>query len=212
MIILFPIHLYQKLRAYVEGVDGEISGLGKIAVDGTTIRVLDIRIFQQTVSAAETILDRRQLATFYDTIIQEEGDLSAWKLWWHSHADMQTFFSGIDEQTIADFDSELAIDNWMLSLVTNYHGDMFFRADVFSPLRVTEEHLPWKLTFASHPITHQAAQDIARCVTYHLPSNGKQEARGEMVLNPTKTEDAEYDVALDAALDELWSKSGKVIS
>ncbi len=174
MIIIFPVKVYQKIRAYVESTKLEISGLGKILIDGDEIFIQDVRILRQVVSPANTVLDRNGLGEFYDQIITEEGDLSNWKLWWHSHADMDTFFSGTDLATIEDFDNETPHDNWMFSLVTNRDGDIMARIDIFNPLRCTIPVTEWKIDYQDPIIKVQALDEVAEKVMTSLPVHPKK--------------------------------------
>lgn len=178
MKILIPVKIYQKLRAYTNGTKYEISGLGKVRQEDNVIVIEDIRIFRQRVSEGETILDRKALGKFYDEIIQEEGDLSAWKVWWHSHADFDTFFSGTDRQTIADFDNETNNDNWNLSIVTNHKGSILAQLDIYSPIRCTIEDLDWEISFEDREIKMDVIDEIAEKVTtlYNHPP----QARGKI--------------------------------
>lgn len=164
MKIIFPISVYQKLRAYVDNTRYEISGLGKISRKDDVITVEDVRIFHQKVSSAETVLNHKELAAFYDEIIKEEGDLSQWKLWWHSHATFDTFFSGVDKATIEDFDSEMVEDNWMLSIVVNHKADLLARLDVFYPLRITLNDLDWDISYEDRQIKLGVLDEIAEKV------------------------------------------------
>jgi len=171
MKLVIPVKQYQKLLAYVKYCPYEISGLGKIEVAEKKIfTVKDLRIFRQTVSWVETKLDKKALGKFYDKIIQEEGDLSQWRLWWHSHAEMETFFSATDVATIEDFDSELPSDNWLLSLVTNHRSQMSVRLDVFEPIRYTVKNLDWDIDFSDKQLKLQAIDEIAENVVAQLPT------------------------------------------
>lgn len=176
MKVILPIKVFQKLRAYVNATEHEISGLGKIDTFLDEITIEDVRILNQEVGGVETTMDKNSLGKFYDEIIQEEGDLLNWKLWWHSHADMDTFFSGTDQQTIDDFDNETHEDNWMLSLVTNKRGDIEFRLDVFYPIRVTVENMEYFLKYDDVDIDTQVAEEVADKVKekrYFFPKIGK---------------------------------------
>jgi hypothetical protein len=70
-----------------------------------------------------------------------EADLPAGKgidprtlrLWLHSHAEMGTFWSTTDAETIAG----LCNDGFVLSIVTNKKGAMLARVDLFEPIRHT---------------------------------------------------------------------------
>lgn len=143
MKVIFPIETYRKLRAYVEQIDIEISGMGKVIRerdgDETILRVVDVRIFKQTVSGTHATLDAVALGKFYSELGKEEEKPSDWKLWWHSHHTMGAFFSGIDTTTIEEWDTESLENNWMLSLVTTHQEDTSVRCDIFQPIRTTVE-------------------------------------------------------------------------
>lgn len=160
MKILIPIKVYQKLISYVENIDYEISGLGKISINKNEITVEDVRIFKQVVSSGETELDRDELTAFYDEIIKEEGDLSKWKLWWHSHATFDVFFSSTDLKTIEDFDNEMHSDNWMLSIVTNHKKELLARVDIFYPIRCVLNDVSWEIIFDDRDIAYDVTSEI----------------------------------------------------
>jgi hypothetical protein len=140
--------------------------LGKIArledLDkNNTFAVEDIKIFEQEVSHGGTLISQKDLASFYDELMEKGEDPSVWKLWWHSHASMDVFWSGTDEETIEDFDNETEKDNWLLSIVTNLDGDILNRLDIFSPFRIKKEGLPWEIIF-DDPIIPQEIIDEVR--------------------------------------------------
>lgn len=165
MNILFPVKVYQQLRAYVEATPYEISGLGKIRKEGDTITIEEIKIFKQHVTSVETTLDRQALGKFYDDLMKNGEDLSQWKLWWHSHADMQVFFSGTDVATIEDFDNEMQTDNWMLSIVTNKKAELLARVDIFYPIRCTINNIDWDVSFADRDIKLNAIDEVTEKLT-----------------------------------------------
>lgn len=83
MKIIFPVKVYQKFRAYIDNSEDEISGLGKIVRNNNIITILDLKIFTQTTSPAETTLDKKDLGKFYDELLQKGEGLDSWKTWWH---------------------------------------------------------------------------------------------------------------------------------
>lgn len=129
-------YAWEKMRHYVDGCKGEVSGLGKIEVgeDGQLI-ITDCTIFEQKVSSAHSNIETEALAKFQVEMIQKGEDLGKWKLWWHSHATMAVFWSGTDTGTI-DTSTEF---EYMVSLVTNHNHDIKCRVDLFRPLRMTED-------------------------------------------------------------------------
>lgn len=160
MKVIFPIEHYKRLRAYVDGIKYEISGLGKIETVGDTFLVSDIKIFKQTVTGGNTILNKNALGKFWDELIKNNEDPGKWKLWWHSHGDMDAFFSTTDEATIEDFDNEAKQDNWLLSLVTNREGKTLIRSDIFAPFRLTVENITWDLSFEDEPLKNAVLDEI----------------------------------------------------
>jgi len=175
MKVIFPVAVYQKLRAYVDNTRYEISGLGKVSRSNDSLIIEDVRIFKQHVNAAETVLSHRELAAFYDEIITEEGDLSNWKLWWHSHATFDTFFSATDVTTIKDFDSEMYQDNWMLSIVTNHNRDLQARLDVFYPFHITLDNLDWDILYEDRAVKLNVLDEIAEKVIPSVNYSGKRD-------------------------------------
>lgn len=164
MKIIFPIKVYQKFRSYIENCDEEISGLGKISKKDDIITIEDVKIFPQTTSRAETTMDKKALGKFYDEIVQKGEQLLDWKLWWHSHAKMDTFFSSTDIETIADFDNDLKDDNWMLSIVSNHAADLLARLDIYQPIRCTMNKLDWEIDFKDEQIEQDAILEIIQKV------------------------------------------------
>jgi len=182
MNILIPVKIYQKLRAYVEATPYEISGLGKIKKQGQTITIEEIKIFRQYVTGVETTLDRGELAKFYDELIQKGEDLGDWKLWWHSHADMQVFFSSTDTATIEDFDNETQNDNWMLSIVTNKKSELLARIDIFYPIRYTIKNVDWDVSFKDRDIMLNTIDEVTEnLVIGQNPTSLRKKKKGKLI-------------------------------
>ena len=137
MTLYIPLLVYCQIKDFVELCDLEISGLGKISKYKDGFLVEKVKLLEQEVSGANTKMDAVGLGKLYHEIIQEEGSLAGWKLWWHSHADMSTFWSGKDIETIDDFDNETPNNNWWLSVVFNHKMDWKARLDVYAPTHIT---------------------------------------------------------------------------
>ncbi len=166
MKLIIPSPVYKKLRAYVLAVTTEISFLGKVEKVNNNLVVLhDIYLLPQVVGSAHTVLDKEAMGRFYDDLMEKGEDPSSWKTWIHSHADMQAFYSGTDENTIESFDLERPDDNWFLSIVVNRAGAFIPRIDLFSPIRVTITDIEWDIVFNQDDILPAVIQDIALKVT-----------------------------------------------
>ncbi len=128
----------KKLRYYVDQCEDEISGLGKVKKVSPGVFVFyDLEIFEQVVSAAHSTIDEEALGKFMYEKTKAKEKLSEYRVWWHSHAAMKTFWSGTDNGTI---DKSVEFP-WLISLVTNHAGDLLARLDLFDPVRVTEQEI-----------------------------------------------------------------------
>lgn len=137
----------EKLDAYVSLAKGEISGLGKVKrLKRGVLLIEDVFIFSQKCTPTSTNLDRMAVADFLTDMITAGEDSSAIKLWWHSHADMEVYWSTTDDRTIYGFNNE-----WMLSVVVNFFGDSLCRIDAFQPMQTTAHDLSLQVLLSIEP-------------------------------------------------------------
>lgn len=134
---------HEKLACWTRIADGEISGLGtvrEVRRDGriAALRIDDVHLLRQQCSAGSTELESDAVASHLHRAAAE-GVADRVRLWWHSHAEMDTFWSGTDVATI----EETGGAPYWLSLVCNKKGDRRLRLDVFEPIRITVDELPW---------------------------------------------------------------------
>lgn len=101
--------------------DKEVQGFGRVErdVDGD-IWVRDIIIPPQTVTGASVDLKPEVLTALMLELHKNNQVLSDWPLWWHSHANMGTGPSNVDENTLKSLAQEM--DGYALGLVTNVSG------------------------------------------------------------------------------------------
>ena len=115
--------------------DVEISGLAIVAKEGSSYRITDsILVFSQECSMGSTDFDENAYGHWqYKMMEAGHGNkINEYRLWWHSHVWMSSFFSSTDKKNIADFKNS----EWWLSWVGNKLGQTSLRLDVFKP-----EHL-----------------------------------------------------------------------
>jgi hypothetical protein len=121
---------YQKIMAYVQCADGEVSGFGKsgrgVLGNMPSYTMLDAKIFKQTCGASSTELDMNALSQFICDLDKQGESVRQWRIWWHSHADFSVFWSAIDEATI----KKLSAKVHLISLCINKLGEMTARMDV----------------------------------------------------------------------------------
>lgn len=150
---------YLKMRYFVEECDTEISGLGKVRpvtvnhyaavntnrfafgfksddrptefeqVAEKGLEIYDIEILQQEVSGTHATMNEQILAKFLTDKMRKHERVEDYKVWWHSHVNMEAFFSGTDTGTI-EKSTEFP---YLISIVTNKPGDIKARFDVFKP-------------------------------------------------------------------------------
>lgn len=127
-LILTP-KAYLQLKYYTNLVSSEISGMAKSKIDkDENIIVQDVIIFKQEVSSATTDIDDQAQAKFLAELMKKDEKLEDWNIWWHSHADMDVFWSGTDDKTI---EGHSGLQSYLISLVTNKAGEYKARLDVF---------------------------------------------------------------------------------
>ncbi len=124
---------HQKLRYFTELCHTEISGLGKVKEMPGFLEIYDIEIFEQRVSGAHSNLDPDVLAMFLHEKFVAGESVKDYKVWWHSHVNMEAYFSPTDISTI-EMSSEFP---YLVSIVTNKRGEDRARIDMYEPLRVT---------------------------------------------------------------------------
>lgn len=155
---------WDKIRFWVNRTSQEISGLGCIKLlKNNTFLVYDVFLLKQKNTSSFTDIDDlavQQLMLALDA--EDEKDkgsrLADLRFWWHSHANMGTFWSSQDdfniEQKLFGSSTEGApLSQWWVSLVTNRVGDVLSRLDTSRP---------WmKIDKIGHSIVdHEIAPDI----------------------------------------------------
>lgn len=134
MKLIIPAAIERKLNAYVQAVDGEIAGMGKIEMrDDGNLWVMDLAIYDQEVTAGTADLDSASLAMFQTELIRKGESPKDWYLWWHSHNNFSSFFSKTDTDTM---DSSTEFDH-LVSLVVNKKRERKCRLDTHRPFRLT---------------------------------------------------------------------------
>lgn len=160
-VLILPEAL-KKMRKFVDLCPDEISGLGRIKIIAPyQFLITDLFIFEQVVSGASTNLDKRAIAKFMMDSLQAGEDLIDVKLWWHSHVNMDTFWSRVDRETATGF-----ANNWMMSIVTNKHGQTLVRMDIYEPMPILIDNIPLEIYFEEEDqaITAHCEQEIKKKV------------------------------------------------
>lgn len=130
---------YLKMKYFVEECNDEISGFGKVKQykdeDLEDIfKIYDIEILKQTVTGASAIIDEETIAKFLYQKTKRNIKTSVYRVWWHSHATMGSFFSVTDDTTI----NQSTEFPYLISIVSNHKHEIKARIDIFSPIRISQ--------------------------------------------------------------------------
>lgn len=98
-VVVFPYLVHKKIMHWVQkGGSHECSGLGITKIEDGKILVVDAFMVKQKNSGASTEMDPEDVQRLMFEQREAEGELN---FWWHSHADMDVFWSSQDKETIA---------------------------------------------------------------------------------------------------------------
>ena len=124
--VYMTISALKRLAGYVDAANHEISGLGAVNKWSDGFLISEIFFLRQRAFNAYTELKSEDLAEFLIDWVKDGNDPEEIRFWWHSHADMEVFWSDIDDYTATHFHNRL-----MFSLVVNRSGDFLLRMDIF---------------------------------------------------------------------------------
>lgn len=137
--LLFSPQAYGDIFALTQMARDEISGLGHAHTDDDGNVIIDkIVLLKQQASAAHATLDQQAVADYMLGLMEVEeagweGSLKSLCVWWHSHANMDVFWSGTDQGTISRF---MQASDWLVSVVVNKKKQILGRIDWKRP-RIT---------------------------------------------------------------------------
>lgn len=122
--------VYQKIMHWVNKSDFEVSGLGKIVQqDNGLFVVTEAVLLPQENTATSTDIEPEDVGKLMYELRDTPGEL---RWWWHSHGDMDVFWSGTDRKTIED----LAAPGWFLATVFNKKEEMRSALALGAPFNV----------------------------------------------------------------------------
>ena len=130
--------VWEKLLAYIQACPQEVGGLGVVEQRLNTLVVTDIFLLEQKVTAATTDLNNGAIARFVADWVRRGRNIGTLRLWWHSHATMNVFWSSTDLATIKD----LADGGWLLAIVGNHKGETRARLQLGGEVGVAIDDLP----------------------------------------------------------------------
>jgi hypothetical protein len=179
----------QQLSAYIGESDTEISGFGIVEKGHTAYTVTKLYCPVQTCSGGDTEVGAAELSSLLGDVIAAGEDPANLRLWWHSHVNMQVFWSGTDNATATEL-ARIA-GGWFISIVGNKRGDLRTRVDLAHPFTMLWDELPLRIVIPVMPEVRAAIAEevkikvskriiIPPTTAYHYSSNerdGKEAAR-----------------------------------
>lgn len=114
---------HDKIMHWVRKCNYEVSGFGKCFYDreSKTVRVISAHLLKQVGGPTVTDIDPTSLSKLNFQLRNNEGEL---RFWWHSHVNMNAFWSGTDMDTI----KQLGGNGWCAAAVFNKKNE--YRAAV----------------------------------------------------------------------------------
>ena len=113
--------------AYISFCDLEISGFADVEYNSARNAFVagEVYLLRQEVSGAATHMDEEAVSKFNLEMIKA-GKMQLPRIWFHSHVNMQAFFSATDEETLKDLQNE----TFIIALVGNKRKEMKAKAYV----------------------------------------------------------------------------------
>lgn len=116
--VIIDNQVYRKIMHWVNKSDHEVSGLGIVALEPDGImRVTHAMLLPQVNTGTSTDIEPEDAAKMLYKCKDLPGDL---RFWWHSHVNMEVFWSGTDMDTI----KKIGAGGWFLSTVFNKKREM----------------------------------------------------------------------------------------
>jgi len=128
--------VYKKVMHWIHKSSFEVSGLGKVVVDKerNTIKVIDAILLKQENTSVTTEIDGAAVGKALYELRETPGDL---RWWWHSHVDMDVFWSGTDLSTM----KQLGLGGWFVSTVFNKKQEVKSAFIQSAPIRLLADDI-----------------------------------------------------------------------
>lgn len=105
MRFIIPHEISTTLNKLVEHFPREFTVFGKTEVNGEDVRLVDIRVPDQTSTMSNTEVTADELEKFMIELIDAGENPAAWNMWIHSHNTMGAFWSNTDTNQMQSFNS-----------------------------------------------------------------------------------------------------------
>lgn len=99
MKIAIPYKIYEQIQFYVDRSTIECSGLGKVLITPQGYEVTEVCLLKQENTGTHTEIDAQAVTKAMYDLRASQGGIY---FWWHSHVNMDVFWSGTDKATIEE--------------------------------------------------------------------------------------------------------------
>lgn len=182
IVVTIDHQVKDKLDAYIAIADGEISGLGTvIQPERGKFHIQDIHLFEQECSGASTDISSEDVSKSLVQAVNAGLNPETLKLWWHSHANMQAFWSGTDHSTAKALDNES--NHWMLCLVQNKRGEYKLRLDVYDPTYLYIDDLNLTVLRPANSLIEQLRPEVNAKVKKYVPKATPPQSQGSLAIH-----------------------------
>lgn len=116
--IVFEREAFEKITYWVDKSPIEISGFGLVEeLPENILKVTKVFLLPQKNGPAHTDIEAEDVAAAMHKYFDEPGNV---RMWWHSHVNMNVFWSGTDMDTI----KKLGAGGWFAASVFNKKGEV----------------------------------------------------------------------------------------
>lgn len=130
--ILITKEAYYCLTRFIDLCPTEIVGLGLAhEVEEGVLEIYDIFILPQIASGASAVIDTDAIAEYVTEMALTGKPTQDLIVWWHSHAEMGSFWSRVDRQMADTFKT-----GSMIGILGNHRHQFICRLDLYKPYRV----------------------------------------------------------------------------
>ena len=139
--VFLELSVREMIERWVSMASGEISGLGLVEPVPGGFLVREVFLPEQSCGAINTVIEPESVAKLLIELDRNGYDTSMVRFWFHSHVNMNTFWSDKDLSTI----ELLANNDYFVSLVTNKQEEYLARVDIYNPVAIHIDDVPVKL-------------------------------------------------------------------
>ena len=162
--VLIDELVHKKIMHWVQKSQYEVSGLGMVKRDEQgNLKVIDAILLPQKNTSVTTDIDPVDIGKAMFEMRNAEGEM---KFWWHSHVNMEVFWSGTDAATIV----KLGQGGWFISTVFNKKEQMKTCLSTVEPwFAIIDDVTTQIVSIVDKTLTDRWDADYDKYVTNFIP-------------------------------------------